>query len=142
MGAPLRAVPAHAEQDLDVEFREPVEHSAGILRSARRAQHRPALPMYIVHELIGQLDRRAALDRIQSPEAVADPEHAPDAVVPELPTNGADDVVQAGTQAAAGHDGRGRPGPHSTCPSRNTGGGCDRSFGCTLFPLSASQAGE
>ena len=99
------AVAADHEQDVDGVGLEIVDHFAGILRAARRAEDGAALVMDVRHRLRGQLDRFMAEARNQAFVSITKAEDAFDAVTArELEHDAAHDVVDAGAEAAAGDD--------------------------------------
>ena len=105
MRTALRAVAADAEEHVDALAMEEVDDDLRILRAARAAQGCAAQFVNLGDEGIGERNRREARGRVEAEIAVADAEHVAHAVVPrELLIDRADDVVEAGAEAAAGDD--------------------------------------
>ena len=99
------AVAADHEQDADAVRFEMVDDLTGILRSARRAEDGPALMMDVRDRCRRQCEGLVTEARDQSFVAVTKPENPLDAVpAHELEHDAADDVVDPGTQTAAGDD--------------------------------------
>ncbi len=104
-GAAQRAVAADDEQRADAQRLQPVDHLDGILAAARRPQHGPALLVNLAHPRRAKPHGVVAVARHHAFEAVAKAEDVLHAVgMRELQDQPADDVVDAGTQAAARDD--------------------------------------
>ena len=107
MRAALRAVAPDAEEQIDALALQEIDDHGGILRPARRAQHRAALVVDPFHVFGRQQQRPRPLRRIQPLVAIADAQHGRHAVaMVELQEDRTDDVVQAGAKAAAGDNSR------------------------------------
>ncbi len=100
-----RSVAADDHQDVDAELDEPVDDHGRVLRAARRAEDRAAALVDACDRLGGQRYDVVAELRDQPGVAVLEADHVAHAVVRvELEDDRADDVVEAGAEAAAGHD--------------------------------------
>ena len=105
MRTALRAVAAHAKQNIDPMGLQKVGHHGGRLAAARTAQHGATQFVDRFDKLLAQHDRLQTRLGIQSQIAVADTEHTTHAVVfSEFIKHRANHVVQSRRQAAAGHD--------------------------------------
>ena len=103
--AALRAIAADGEQDVHAAPDEIVHRDADVHRPARRTENRAAFLMNVVDELGGDRDRLHTARRIEPAVTAAETKHLRDAVaVVQFEEERADDVVEAGTQATAGHD--------------------------------------
>ena len=111
MGALLGAVAADAQEDGNAALDEEIDHFADFLLAAGGGEDGAAVAVDVVDELGGQDQRRLGLEG-EALVAVADAEDFAHAVVVvQFEEGGADDVVEAGAQAAASDDGRaGFPG--------------------------------
>ena len=106
MGALERAVPADAEQDVDLERNERVHHLGGILHAARGTEDRAAVGVDVLDVLQAQELGRAGGARDQAGVAVADTIDLVHAIpVVQFHGQGADDIVEAGAEPAAGDNG-------------------------------------
>ena len=106
-GAPLRAVAAHAEKELNVRPLKEIDHHRRVFRPAAGAEHRSALLMDMIDHSKGQPNRRLGLGRIKSLIAVANAPDLRHAVVEvQFDIDRTDDVVQSRTETAAGDDRR------------------------------------
>ena len=105
MGALLGAVAADAQEDGNAALDEEIDHFADFLLAAGGGEDGAAVAVDVVDELGGQDQRRLGLEG-EALVAVADAEDFAHAVVVvQFEEGGADDVVEAGAQAAAGDDG-------------------------------------
>ena len=103
------SVAADGEEDLHVVALERIDHDRGLVRPAGSAEARSAAVVDVADEVEPERDRSAPGGAVEAGEAVAKPEHVPHPVaVAELEDDGADDVVQPGAEAAAGHEGGAR----------------------------------
>ena len=105
IAAALRAVATDREQDVDLPPDQGVDRAADVNGAARGAEECAALLVDAGDDGRRQRDRIRADGRVEPLVAAPEPEHFPDAIAMlQLQENRADDVVQAGAQAAAGDD--------------------------------------
>ncbi len=108
VGTALRAVAADAEQDVDALAVEEIDDCRGVLRAARAGERSAAELVDFGNVGVGDGDRREAGSGVETEISIADAQYVADAVVMgELEVDGADDIVEAGAETAAGDDGGG-----------------------------------
>ena len=107
MCAALCAVASDAKKDIDSQFFQEIDHCRRILRAARGAQNRAAFSMNILDHFHRQWNRRLAVLLVETQISVPNTQNIFHAVVHvQFQENRTNDVVQSGTQSAAGHNGR------------------------------------
>ena len=111
MRAPEGSVAADTEQHVDVQAHEGIHHYGGFLHAARAPQDSTAVILDSVYHVGVQHDRWVTVGWVQPAVTVGDTEDIPHTVVKPQHLNKAfDDVVEAGAEAAAGHDACACPG--------------------------------
>ena len=105
VAATLGAVTANSEQDVHVAPDQIIHGGRHIDRTARGAKDRPAVLVNVINEGRRQHCRFLAARRIKTLITASKPQHFRNSVgMMEFKKKRADHVVQAGAQAAAGHD--------------------------------------
>ena len=111
VGSTEGAVTADAEQHVDVEAHERIDHDRGVLQSAGAAEDCSAVFLDGIDDIWVQHDGGISVVRVQTAVAVGDTEDVFYAVVePEHLYKALDDVVEAGAESAASYDACAGPG--------------------------------